>query len=82
MANTFEEDFIRPKLVVQIGVEPLRVDLMTYVTGVSFDQARKNRVVVKLAGMNVLVIGREELIQNKRARGRPKDLLDVQALNR
>lgn len=80
MENTFEDDFVHPKRVVQVGIEPLRVDVMTSVTGVTFDQAWKNRIVVKIAGMNVPVIGREQLIQNKRASGRPKDLLDVQAL--
>jgi hypothetical protein len=69
--------------VVQIGVAPNRIDLMTSVSGLaSFDAAFANRVEAVLDGVSVPVLGRMELIANKRASGRPKDLLDLEWLEK
>ncbi len=74
------EDLSRPGIVFQIGVVPCRIDLLTEITGVDFDQAWQSRLESKIEGINVDFIGRSELIANKRATGRPKDMADVAAL--
>ena len=71
-----------PGLVVQFGFEPQRIDIMTSITGVMFDDAWPNRIYVDIDGRQHPVIGRQDLITNKRATGREKDLLDLKALNR
>jgi len=71
-----------PDLVVQFGFEPQRIDIMTSITGVMFDDAWPNRMYVDIEGRQHPVIGRQDLITNKRATGREKDLLDLKALNR
>jgi hypothetical protein len=76
------EDFVKPDYVVQLGVEPNRIDLLTGISGVTFDEAWNTRAEVDLQGERVPVIGRDLLIRNKEASGRPKDLLDADALKR
>lgn len=73
-------DFREPGLVYQIGVAPVRVDVLTSITGVSFADAWKGRVSVKIDGITVTVISLAELIKNKTAVGRPQDLVDVERL--
>ncbi|MFV2070024.1 MAG: hypothetical protein ACC645_23910, partial [Pirellulales bacterium] len=75
------EDFSTPDVVYQIGVAPQRIDILTSISGVEFDAAWENRLVADLDGVSAFVIGRHELLQNKMASGRPKDLLDVDVLN-
>jgi hypothetical protein len=74
------EDFSTPDVVFQIGIAPQRIDLLTSISGVEFDDAWPKRIAVDLDGLHVNVIGRDSLIQNKIASGRPKDLLDVELL--
>ena len=74
------EDFTTPNIVYQIGLAPQRIDILTSVSGVDFDAAWFNRLSADLDGMNANIIGRDELMQNKLASGRPKDLLDVEIL--
>jgi hypothetical protein len=71
------EDLHTPGNVYQIGVAPNRIDILTSVDGVEFDEAWQNRNQTQINGISVLVIGREQLLKNKRAVGRPKDLADV-----
>ncbi|MCG8585469.1 MAG: hypothetical protein MI757_12225 [Pirellulales bacterium] len=73
-------DFAEQDVVYQIGVAPQRIDLLTTVSGVEFDDAWPNRIVNDVGGINANVIGRAELVQNKLASGRPKDLLDADIL--
>jgi len=73
-------DFVRPELVCQIGVPPRRIDVLTEISGVSFDEAWKDRITQEVAGLEVCFPSREVLIRNKRASGRPKDLADVDSL--
>jgi hypothetical protein len=75
------EDFTRAEQVVQLGVPPVRVDLMTSVTGVTWDKAIVGRVAGKYGGVPVYFIGRQDLVSNKRALGRKRDLADIEALN-
>lgn len=76
------EDLTSDDLIFQIGVAPVRIDVITSIEGVSFDDAWPNRVPVTYGGIAVSVLGRSDLITNKRAAGRPKDLADVNELER
>lgn len=75
-------DFEQPDRVYQIGLPPRRIDLLTSISGVSFDEAWSSRVGAQIGGVAVHVLGRDAMIRNKRAAGRPKDLLDVELLQR
>ena len=72
-----DSDFSRPDVVIQVGVPPNRVDILTGVTGVRFEEAWSTRSEGTVEGVRVPVLGRDALIQNKRAAGRHKDLGDV-----
>ncbi|MHB0964037.1 MAG: nucleotidyltransferase [Gemmatimonadaceae bacterium] len=74
------QDFTRPNMVVQIGVEPVRIDIMTSISGVEFAEAAATRVLHAVDGVEIPCIGRECLIRNKRASGRKRDLLDAEWL--
>ena len=76
------EDLARDDLVFQMGLPPRRIDLLTSITGVRFDEAWAARVPGHYGDVPVAVIGRDALIKNKRALGRPKDLLDIELLQR
>jgi hypothetical protein len=80
MAEIAVEDFSTPGIVFQIGIAPQRIDVMTSVSGVDFDDAWPNRLVADLDGLRADVIGRKQLLQNKIASGRPKDTLDADIL--
>jgi len=73
-------DFTSDDLIYQMGRPPVRVDIITAIEGVDFDEAWNSRVVIRVAGIDVDVIGREALLKNKRAVGRPQDLADVDAI--
>jgi hypothetical protein len=73
-------DFVDSYQVIQLGVAPTRIDLLTSITGVSFDEAWRERVQAELGGVRANVIGREALMKNKRSAGRPQDLADLEAL--
>jgi hypothetical protein len=74
------EDLARPEVVIQIGVVPVRIDLLTSISGVAFEQAWAGRTHASVDGAGFGVLGREELLRNKRTTGRPKDLLDASTL--
>jgi hypothetical protein len=73
-------DFVDSYQVIQLGVAPTRIDLLTSLTGVSFDEAWQERDQTDWGGVRANVIGRQALVQNKRATGRPQDLADLDAL--
>lgn len=75
-----EPDFQTPGQVVQLGVPPVRVDIITSVEGLSWEQAIQGKTGGDYGGVPVDYIGRQELILNKRAAGRQKDLADIEAL--
>ena len=74
------EDFKQPEMVVQLGVPPVRVDIITSLTAVDWEQAYGGRVPGVYGNVPVDYIGREQFIANKKAVGRKKDLADVEAL--
>ena len=75
------DDLATPGIVFQIGVEPSRIDILTAITGVAFDDAWENRLFIELDDIKLNVIGRDDLIVNKRACGRPKDIADAETLD-
>lgn len=75
-----EYDMLRPGDILQLGKPPNRIDILTSISGVSFDDAWSNRDAGVLGDIAVSFIGREELIKNKRAAGRQKDLADLEEL--
>jgi hypothetical protein len=75
-----EADFARPGVVYQIGVPPRRIDILTELTGVSFEEAWPDRLRRPFGEVAVDFIGRDAFLRNKRATGRPKDLGDIEGL--
>lgn len=75
-------DFARAGTVYQLGLPPRRIDVLTQITGVEFDEAWAARVVIPVRTVPVAFLGREALLRNKRAAARPKDLVDVELLER
>lgn len=75
------ETFSQPRKVVQLGVPPNRIDLLTRIDGVSFEEAWAGRIESELDSMPVNFIGKAELVKNKRTAGRSKDNADVEKLD-
>ncbi|MFO0960595.1 MAG: hypothetical protein U0800_24695 [Isosphaeraceae bacterium] len=80
LADLTADDLSRPGLIFQIGVAPIRIDVITMIDGVEFSEAWGDRLVARFADQEVGVLSRHHLITNKRAAGRGQDLLDVQWL--
>jgi hypothetical protein len=74
------DDLTRPNQIIQLGFPPNRIDLITSITGVDNVAAWASCVKGELEGMRVNIIGVEELIRNKQATGRPKDIADAAIL--
>jgi hypothetical protein len=73
-----EADFAKPGLIYQIGVPPIRIDILTELTGLTFDEAWSGRLRQRFGPIDVDFIGRDAFIRNKKATGRPKDLVDIE----
>jgi len=74
------EDLTQPNQVVQLGQPPNRIDLLTSISGVDFDDAWRTRVSAEMDGQPVNFAGSDAIIKNKEASGLDKDLLDVRHL--
>lgn len=72
-----ERDFTRANRVAQLGYPPVRIDVLTGISGVGFGEAWRGRRRARLAGLQVPLLGVDEFIKNKRAAARPKDLADI-----
>lgn len=70
----------KPGLLLKLGRAPVRIDILTSIPGVRFDTAWRNRVVTRIGSVSVKVIALRDLIRNKRAVGRPQDLVDLESL--
>lgn len=75
-----ESDLTQPDTVAQFGLPPWRIDILTGISGVRFDEAWPERVEDLFDGVRVPFIGRAAFIRNKRASGRLKDLADIESL--
>lgn len=74
------ELFTKENNVIRLGTPPLRIELLTSISGVEFDECHKARSVVRLGDVEVSFIGVEQLRINKKASGRLKDLADLESL--
>jgi hypothetical protein len=75
-----QQDLETPETVIQIGLPPRRIDILTSLTGLEFDASWDNRAIHRVEQMDVPFLGREDLIRNKRATGRTRDLADLEIL--
>lgn len=78
------EDFATPETIYQIGVDPIRIDILTSPAGLDFDTAWPNRIYVGAKGTDQTFpfLGRDDLLRSKRATGRLQDLADAEAIER
>ena len=74
------EDFLQVRQIIQLGFPPNRIDLLTGIDGVGFDEAWASRVHTELAGLPVFMLSKELLIRNKEAANRPQDRADLERL--
>jgi hypothetical protein len=73
-------DIVDARRIIEMGVEPVQIYVMTALNGISWDDAWESRVTTRVGAHDVAFLGRDALLRNKRAAGRPKDLADVDAL--
>jgi hypothetical protein len=73
-------DFEEEGKIVQLGFPPVRVDIMTSITGVSWEKARSGRQKGRFGDLAVYFISRDDFIANKRALGRKRDIADLEAI--
>ncbi len=78
--NLTAEELAEPGFFFQIGVAPVRIDILTSIDGVQFAEAWAERDHLTFEGLRVPFLSRKHLLMNKKAAGRPKDLADVAAL--
>lgn len=74
------EDFLAPDRIVQLGIDPYRIDIITGISAVSFDEAWNERVNGDIEGLPATFLSLRLYRRNKRASGRVKDLADLEAL--
>jgi len=82
LINVTENDFSEPGLVYQIGVEPVRIDILMSISGVTFDSAWKHKTRESFGDTFAHVIGMDDLIKAKEAASRPKDKIDLKQLKK
>src|SRR4030042_5417839 len=80
LSNLTSDDFTHQDYFYQMGIPPLRVDIMMSIPGVEFEEAWKNREVVELDNLKIPFISRSDLIRAKAASGRPQDKIDIDRL--
>jgi phage replication-related protein YjqB (UPF0714/DUF867 family) len=72
--------FAEPSKVIRMGLPPIRIEVLTSITGVEFEACYANRVIAECEGARVNLIGLDDLKRNKKATGRLKDLADLEQL--
>lgn len=75
-------DFTEPEVFYQIGIEPVRIDILTSVSGLEFESTWERRLIVDFDGERVGVLAREDLLLSKRAAGRPRDRKHVRSVQK
>ncbi|MCW5932885.1 MAG: nucleotidyltransferase [Fimbriimonadia bacterium] len=80
LVNISNHDFSQADIVYQIGIAPVRIDILTSIDGLTFQEAWKNHVEIDFGGVYAKVISKQDLIRNKRASGRPQDVIDAELL--
>jgi len=74
------DEFYDPGSIIRMGIPPVRIEMINTISGLTFDQVWKNKVSGNYGDIQIFYIGFNELIKNKKASGRPKDLLDIDEL--
>jgi hypothetical protein len=82
LGSITEGDFSCPDIVYRMGMPPVQIDLLTSISGVEFDAAWSKRVTREIDGITFAIISHRDQIQNKRATGRPQDILDAEWLEK
>jgi hypothetical protein len=77
LSNLTEQDFTSPEMVLQIGVEPCRIDILTSIDGIEFEEAWKNKVSVSVDEIAIHILSKADLLKNKLAADRDKDQSDI-----
>jgi predicted nucleotidyltransferase len=72
----------KPRSIIEMGVEPIKIQLMNFADGIDFEVAFARRNILEIEGIEVSVVSKEDLIRNKKAVGRYKDLADVERLEK
>jgi predicted nucleotidyltransferase len=80
--NLKAADFLEADTVVEVGREPMKIQVITGIDGVSFDRCRSDRMLVNISGLQVPFIGFDSLLANKAASPRNKDRIDLEELSR
>ncbi len=80
--NLKPEDFLEADMVVEIGREPIKIQVLTGIDGVSFGQCRNDRILLNVSGTKIPFIGFDSLLANKAASPRNKDRIDLEELTR
>jgi len=75
--DTFEEKGV----ILQIGIAPRRIDIITNIDGVNFHEAWNNKKIVEIENLKIPILDKNDLIKNKLSTGRDKDILDARKLN-
>ena len=75
-----QEDFVKSDQIVQLGLPPVRIDIITSISGVTWNEAFSGRIAGSCGGVPVWFIGKTEYVKNKHASGRRKDLADIEAI--
>jgi hypothetical protein len=73
-------DFLNPQKIIQLGYPPVRIDILTSISGVSWEEADEGKVRGNYGNLSVYFLGRDHYIANKKAIGRKKDLADLEAI--
>jgi len=80
LAQVSLQDFSHEGTVFQIGVAPRRIDIITKISGVTYQEANQDKIIVNVEGLNIPVISLDKFVKNKLASGRDKDTIDVKYL--
>ena len=75
-------DFLEPDTVIEIGREPMKIQVLTGIDGISFERCRSDRILVNVSGLQIPFIGFDSLLANKAASPRNRDRIDLEELTR
>jgi hypothetical protein len=76
------DDFSTEGIIFQIGVIPRRIDIITKIDGVTYEEADEDKIIIEVEGLKIPVISLDKLIKNKMSTGREKDELDIKTLRK
>lgn len=77
-----EEDFTKQYGIIQLGYPPVRIDIINTIDGVHFDECYARKAVFEIDGLKINFIKLEDLIKNKKATARPRDIDDIENLTK